>query len=383
MTDVQDKIFFDAFMLPALKRWESFGFETALSAATIYDSYIHGNFDLIAKRVAIEPKKDTERSWVKDYLEKRYIWLSTHSNTLLHATAIRIEALQALAEAGNWDLSLPFDLKRPSSHYPMTVYDLPARCFVQDGVPIVQRYRDPKKFPIVYSRKKSGAAPGNQRDIFIQRGLIAAGFMQPGTADGDFGTGTEVAIKKFQKQMKLKDNGGIGPDEYVKLCEAIEVGGLAPDPNRADAGLKPAPSVDDKRVTIGGTVVAAGGAAATAAGSVAMGGAAGRQRGGGCEGRRQNQCRRPVFDDRRHQDACTSRAARDCADRDDASRIGGSGSQAAPMQTDQAQPGATTPAAPAAPSQTTAGDTATKKELPATACTAVKRQAVRAHGDVY
>lgn len=364
MTDVQDKFFFDAFMLPALKRWESFGFETALSAATIYDSYIHGNFDLIAKRVAIEPKKDTERSWVKDYLEKRYIWLSTHSNTLLHATAIRIEALQALAEAGNWDLSLPFDLKRPSSHYPMTVYDLPARCFVQDGVPIVQRYRDPKKFPIVYSRKKSGAAPGNQRDIFIQRGLIAAGFMQPGTADGDFGTGTEVAIKKFQKQMKLKDNGGIGPDEYVKLCEAIEVGGLAPDPNRADAGLKPAPSVDDKRVTIGGTVVAAGGAAATAAGSVAMGGAAADSAAADAKADAKTNADGPSSTTAAtktpaplEQPETAPTATTPAASADPA--------PAAPMQTDQAQPGATTPAAPAAPSQTTAGDTATKKELPA------------------
>jgi len=275
MVDVQDRFFFDEFMAPALKRWQGLRFQTALSAAVIYDSFIHGNFELIAKRVTVEASPENEKAWVKDYLAKRHMWLSTHSNTLLHATAIRIEALQALAENGNWDLKLPFELKRPSSHYPMTAYDLPGRLYKENDKVIAQRCT-PEEFGTIRLRKKSGAVPGNQRDIFIQRALVTAGFLEPGTADGNFGAGTETAIKAFQKKCKLKETGAVGPTDYVKLCEAIDAGGLLGEAEkRPDAGLKPAPEGKGKIVSAGGAGVATAGAVGAGAGAVAMGSGAG------------------------------------------------------------------------------------------------------------
>jgi chitosanase len=275
MTDVQDEFFYNAFMVPALERWQSYGFVTALSAAVIYDSYIHGSFDLIAKRAtaaAGEPTAENEKRWIKAYLDQRLNWLKTHSNKILNNTAIRIEALLELYEAKNWDLNLPFNLKRPSSFYPMTAYDLPGRLYSENGRVKIARCT-PKEFGIAQTRSKSKAAPGNQRDTFVQRGLIAMGYLPDGSADGDFGTGTETAIKAFQKKAGLSQTGVIGEGEYSKFCEAFESGVDLNHPSSAkqDAGLKPVPDGKDKTGRIGGAGAATVGAGAAGAGAIAMG----------------------------------------------------------------------------------------------------------------
>jgi chitosanase len=277
MVDVQDKFFYDVFMVPALNRWQSYGFNTALSAAVIYDSFIHGNFDLIAKRATAtkgEPTTDNEKAWITEYLEKRYVWLTTHPNKVLHNTAIRIEALQAQVEAKNWELKLPFNLKRPSSHYPLTAYDLPGRLYKSDGKVAFQRCT-PEEFGTVQLRAKSGAAPGNQRDVFIQSCLVAAGFLPPGSADGNFGEGTATAIKAFQKRCKLPQTGAIGAADFTKLCEAAETGRDLnhPEETRADSGLKPAPEGSTKMGRISGAGAATVGAGAAGAGAILIGGA--------------------------------------------------------------------------------------------------------------
>jgi chitosanase len=275
MTDVQDEFFYNAFMVPALERWQSYGFVTALSAAVIYDSYIHGSFDLIAKRAtasAGEPTAENEKKWIKAYLDQRLNWLKTHSNKILNNTAIRIEALLELYEAKNWDLHLPFNLKRPSTFYPMTAYDLPGRLFAENGKVKVARCTA-KEFGIAQARSKSKAAPGNQRDMFVQRCLIQMGYLADGSADGDFGAGTEAAIKQFQKKAGLSQSGVIGESDFAKFCEAAESGIDLNHPSSAkqDAGLKPVPDGKDKAGRIGGAGAATVGAGAAGAGAVAMG----------------------------------------------------------------------------------------------------------------
>ena len=275
MTNVQDDFFYNVFMVPALERWQSYGFTTALSAAVIYDSFIHGSFDLIAKRAtaaAGEPSAENEKKWTKAYLDQRLNWLKTHSNKILNNTAIRIEALLELYEAKNWDLHLPFNLKRPSSFYPMTAYDLPGRLFSQDGKVKVARCTA-KEFGTAQSRAKSKAAPGNQRDMFVQRCLISMGYLPDGSADGDFGAGTEAAIKAFQKKAGLSQSGVIGESDFAKFCEAAESGADLNHPSSAkqDAGLKPVPEGKDKTGRIGGAGAATVGAGAAGAGAIAMG----------------------------------------------------------------------------------------------------------------
>lgn len=278
MVDVQDKFFFDTFMVPALEKWQSYGFKNALSAAVIYDSFIHGNFELIAKRATAtvgEPSTENEKRWIKDYLEKRYIWLTTHPNQLLHNTAIRIEALQGLVAQNNWELKLPFNLKRPSSVYPMTAYDLPGRLFRTDGAIKAMRCTA-EEFGTAAPRAKSGVAPFNARDRWVQESLVAAGLMTDASPDGDYGPGTESAVKAFQKRCKLPQTGSVGPKDFVALCEAVDAGSELNHPadTRPDSGLKPAPESKDKSTRIGGAGVATGGAVAAGAGAAAMGGAA-------------------------------------------------------------------------------------------------------------
>lgn len=275
MTDVQDKFFYEMFMVPALQRWKDYGFTTALSAAVIYDSYIHGSFDLIAKRAtasAGEPNAENEKRWIKAYLDQRLNWLKTHSNKILNNTAIRIEALLELYEAKNWDLNLPFALKRPSTFYPMTAYDLPGRLF-REGDKVKVARCSPKQFGVAQTRSKSKAAPGNQRDMFVQRCLISMGYLPEGSADGDFGAGTETAIKAFQKKAGLSQTGSIGEGDFAKFCEAAESGFDLNHPTTAkqDAGLKPVPEGKDKTGRIGGAGAATVGAGAAGAGAVAMG----------------------------------------------------------------------------------------------------------------
>ncbi len=281
MCDVQDEFFYQEFMVPALKVWKDYGFQHALSAAVIYDSFIHGSFERIAKAataVAGEPTRDNEKRWTNAYLDERWKWLKYNSNEILRNTAIRIEALQGLAKADNWSLRLPFNLARPSSAYPLTAYDLPASLFRRDGRLPLQRC-EPQEFGTAQPRAKSKAAAGNQRDIFIQRCLILTGHLK-GVADGDFGAGTKAAVEKFQKDHGLKVTGVVGPEDFIRLCqEAEEIETLTgPAPGLPDAGLKPATEPARKPVTAtgaAGTVIAGAGAAGAAvvAGETAAGAA--------------------------------------------------------------------------------------------------------------
>jgi chitosanase len=52
-----------------------------------------------------------ERVWVQSYLNARRNWLATHKMTILHGTVYRMDALLALVQNGNWDLTLPFKIR--------------------------------------------------------------------------------------------------------------------------------------------------------------------------------------------------------------------------------------------------------------------------------
>jgi chitosanase len=274
MRNVQDDFFYEVFMVPALKAWKGFGFSSALSAATIYDSYIHGSFERIKKLADAEagaPTADNERRWTTAYLKARWGWLKHNANPILQNTAIRIEALQSLADAGNWDLKLPFDLARPSSTYPLTAYDLPDRLF---GDPV--RRLGVSAFGLAKPRKQSGAAPFNARDFFVQRCLAKTGFLPPDKVDGDYGVTTQKAVEAFQAKMGLRKTGIVAAEEFDKLCElAAETDSLT-IAERADDedDLKPiAPAkktVSSTATTVGGTVAGLG----AGAGAIALGEAA-------------------------------------------------------------------------------------------------------------
>src|SRR5262249_32769032 len=134
-----------------------------------------------------------------------------------------------------------------------------------------------EEFGIAQPRAKSGAAPFNARDRWVQQSLAAAGLLSADAAtDGDYGPGTESAVKAFQKRCKLPQTGAVGRKDFVALCEAVDAGAELTHPAdvRPDAGLKPAPQGKDKTGRIGGAGAATVGAGAAGAGAAAMGGAA-------------------------------------------------------------------------------------------------------------
>ncbi|MGB8858513.1 MAG: peptidoglycan-binding protein [Ilumatobacteraceae bacterium] len=90
--------------------------------------------------------------------------------------------------------------------------------------------------PLVDAPPLSAAAPASSSDAVVKRGdhslqvvqlqqlLIAAGVTVNGGADGDFGPGTETAVKEYQRQHGLTVNG------IADVPTATALGMLSPDP---------------------------------------------------------------------------------------------------------------------------------------------------------
>ncbi len=55
-----------------------------------------------------------EKAWVQAYIAARRNWLATHKLQVLHATVYRMDALKAIADAGNWDLVTPLKVRAVS-----------------------------------------------------------------------------------------------------------------------------------------------------------------------------------------------------------------------------------------------------------------------------
>lgn len=56
--------------------------------------------------------------------------------------------------------------------------------------------------------------------VALQRKLIELGYMAAGSNDGDYGSGTEAAVKEFQKNNGLKADGIAGSATQTKLYSA-------------------------------------------------------------------------------------------------------------------------------------------------------------------
>ncbi|MDE1173882.1 MAG: chitosanase [Parvibaculaceae bacterium] len=110
MRAVQDRFFDEQFWQPALRAATGLGLAEALSVTVVYDSTVHGSFRLIRDRVRPVSRLG-ERGWVLAYLAARKSWLGSHSNPVLRRCTYRMMALQGLAAAGNWNLSLPLTVR--------------------------------------------------------------------------------------------------------------------------------------------------------------------------------------------------------------------------------------------------------------------------------
>jgi chitosanase len=113
MHRVQDDFFDRRFWDPALRDAQALGITTALGTAVVYDSHIHGTWAKLRDAVIADiglPSVDAppdEREWIGHYIPARRRWLAEHSNPWIRRAVYRMDAFQALLEAGNWDLVPP------------------------------------------------------------------------------------------------------------------------------------------------------------------------------------------------------------------------------------------------------------------------------------
>jgi len=113
MIATQDRFFDDVYFKPALNICQTMGITTALGHAAVYDSCVHGSFDMI--RDTTNANRGTigvlgENAWVKAYLETRKAWVTREPQpfALARNTVFRMNDLLAQVNANNWDLKLPF-----------------------------------------------------------------------------------------------------------------------------------------------------------------------------------------------------------------------------------------------------------------------------------
>lgn len=119
MRRAQDEFFDRAYWHPAVRAAESLAIHTALGTGVVYDSFIHGAWarlrDATCARIGRPsptgpyPPSPGEGAWVRQYIVLRRDWLADHPNPLLRRAVYRMDTFLALVEAGNWDLTPPFE----------------------------------------------------------------------------------------------------------------------------------------------------------------------------------------------------------------------------------------------------------------------------------
>jgi len=199
MHEVQDAFFDRVYWKPAITSATFIGAKTALGIAIIYDSRIHGSWHARRNQV----NKDSgalsalgERLWMKAYIEHRRDWLSAHANAALHPTVYRMNELERLLEAGNWDLSLPFTLRG---------LVISESSLGKVAAPSPRASGEASNFRLL-RLDKSQFVGEDVREI--QKALLAKGTQL--TIDGIFGPGTDKAVRDFQEKTGLRPDGIVG-----------------------------------------------------------------------------------------------------------------------------------------------------------------------------
>ncbi len=128
MRDTQDTFFDEEYFAKAMRAAERIGIREPLGCAVVYDSYVHGAFSIVSKRVNGTPASRGERAWLTDYVATRRLWLGTSSRADLRATTYRMDAFSRLIELGMWGLELPL-VVRGAEVSEATLAALPSTCY--------------------------------------------------------------------------------------------------------------------------------------------------------------------------------------------------------------------------------------------------------------
>jgi chitosanase len=197
MQSCQDAFFDRVYWAPAMASADALGVKTALGAATIYDSTVHGAWRAI-RDLTTTPHGDInalgEKTWIAAYVATRPDWLANNANALLHKTVYRMDALQKLIDDGSWELPLPLSVRGIMITEDVLMGSAPVRASAQ----------------LVEERPLRLRSPYMQGDDVkqLQTALEKAGFAVD--ADGIFGPGTAEAVVAFLSAKELVADGIVG-----------------------------------------------------------------------------------------------------------------------------------------------------------------------------
>jgi len=202
MHSVQDGFFDRVFWQPATRQMDSISGSQALTAATVYDSTVHGSWRLMRDRTNTQHgtmASPGEQAWVASYIATRHDWLANHSNTLLHKTVYRMNALQGLVDAGAWDLPLPLTVRGIRIDEAALSDDIRASA------------ADPSERILKLIRPMMQGHDVRALQEALKAKMVAV------EIDGIFGSGTERAVVQFQVEAGLTVDGIAGPATWATL----------------------------------------------------------------------------------------------------------------------------------------------------------------------
>jgi chitosanase len=211
MQKTQDEFFERVYWNPAVSTANALGITEPLGVAIVYDSFIHGSWKAMKDRTVKSfglPTEATQRKWIAAYNRTRRTWLANHSNSLLRKTIYRQDSFQALMDAGNWSLDLPFTVRGVK-------VTAEALGVVTTETPEVEEVTAEDKLDRLLFYNKKAMLFGEDV-VELQTALVARGFVI-GVIDGKFGQRTETAVEAFQKLNGLFVDGLVGTATKTKL----------------------------------------------------------------------------------------------------------------------------------------------------------------------
>jgi chitosanase len=249
MQEVQDAFFDRVYWDPAMRSADALGAQSALGAAIVYDSTVHGSWaqvrDMTRKQFG-ELKQIGEVQWMSDYVETRRQWLATYPNPLLHKTVYRMDSFRQIINAGNWKLGLPL-VVRGLSITSDSLSDAHPVNIPAEGAPRRQL--------------RLATPPMTGPDVtWLQQRLTLAGIHS--AESGTFDAATVTAVKAFQTQHDLKADGVVGPvtrsalEDIPLVTPAKSLTPAAAEPMPAVVVPKPAPAPATATVTVQTTTTA-------------------------------------------------------------------------------------------------------------------------------
>lgn len=124
MRTAQDCVFDSFYWMPAQSSCEEMELVHPLSYTAVYDTCIQSGPAGVAKIRALFPeippvRGGDEKKWTQAYIRARKAWLAsftgktTSHTAAVRATTYRMDALQAILDAGNWSLLPPISIPKP------------------------------------------------------------------------------------------------------------------------------------------------------------------------------------------------------------------------------------------------------------------------------